>query len=71
MKKSLTDFRSKIPKGRRQTNRQESKVPHSQRDQLAALFLSTYTKLFSDNKLGLYPHHKLHLELVENARPVH
>ena len=39
-----------------------------QRD-LAAL-LSKFDKLFS-GQLGLYPHRKLHLELMDGARPVH
>jgi hypothetical protein len=41
----------------------------TQRDDLAAL-LSNYSKLFN-GELGLYPHRKLHLDLVENAQPVH
>jgi transposase InsO family protein len=40
-----------------------------QRDDLGAL-LSKYTKLFN-GELGLYPHRKLHLDLVDDAKPVH
>jgi hypothetical protein len=40
-----------------------------QRDKLLKL-LNKFPKLFS-GKLGLYPHCKLHLDFVENVKPVH
>ena len=53
----------------RQVADNQKHLTNKQGDQLPGL-LSTYTKLFS-GKLGLYPHRKLHLELAENAQPVH
>jgi hypothetical protein len=50
---------------------QQQHLIQKQRDKLSKL-LSKFPKLFS-GKLGLvyYPHHKLHLDLVENLKPVH
>ena len=47
----------------------QTHLTQSQREDLAAL-LSKYTKLFN-GELGLYPHRKLHLDLVDDAKPVH
>ena len=53
----------------KQVAKNQKHLTVGQRDQLTAL-LRTYTKLFS-GELGLYPHRKLHLELVENTQPAH
>jgi hypothetical protein len=47
----------------------QTHLTSTQRSDLASL-LSNYKKLFN-GELGLYPHRKLHLDLVENAQPVH
>ncbi|KAG7346017.1 reverse transcriptase RNA-dependent DNA polymerase [Nitzschia inconspicua] len=51
----------------RDAAQQQTHLPQRQRDQLADV-LQHFTTLFS-GKLGCYPHHKVHLELSENAKP--
>ncbi|KAG7343340.1 reverse transcriptase RNA-dependent DNA polymerase [Nitzschia inconspicua] len=46
---------------------QQRHLPQRQRTDLAAI-LQQFTTLFS-GKLGCYPHHKVHLELSDNAKP--
>jgi hypothetical protein len=47
----------------------QSHLTMQQQGDLAKI-LSTYPKLFS-GKLGLYPHCKIHLDLNDDAKPVH
>lgn len=47
----------------------QTHLPISQKEDLRNL-LEKHTKLF-DGSLGVYPHKKVHLELTENAKPVH
>jgi hypothetical protein len=49
--------------------RQQKHLTNLQQDELAQV-LRGYKQLFSD-KLGCYPGYKVHLELIENAKPFH
>ena len=48
---------------------QQKHLSQTQRNDLAAL-LHRFPRLF-DGILRSYPHHKVHLELIPNARPIH